>query len=101
MSCLSLLFAISLHVGLEGNYNSIHPHARCQKDALISGVYYNSEDNVSAYVGLENNGFELGLVTGYTYADVVPMLRYKKDKLFIAPAIEKSGRKGLVVGIEF
>ena len=101
MSCLSLMLALSMHVGLEGNYNSIHPHARCQKDALISGVYYNSEDNISAYVGLERNGFELGLVTGYTYADVVPMLRYKKDKLFIAPAIEKGGRKGLVIGIEF
>jgi len=101
MSCLSLMLAISMHVGLEGNYNSIHPHARCQKDALISGVYYNSEDNISAYVGMEHNGLELGLVTGYTYADVVPMLRYKKDKLFIAPAIEKSGRKGLVIGFEF
>ena len=101
MSCLSLMLALSMHVGLEGNYNSIHPHARCQKDALISGVYYNSEDNISAYVGLKRNGFELGLVTGYTYADVVPMLRYKKDKLFIAPAIEKGGKKGLVIGIEF
>ena len=50
---------------------------------------------------MTHNGFELGLVTGYTYADVVPMLRYKKDKLFIAPAIEKSGRKGLVIGFEF
>ena len=74
MNCLSLMLALSMHVGLEGNYNSIHPHARCQQDALISGVYYNSEDNISAYVGLEHNGFELGLVTGYTYADVVPMM---------------------------
>ena len=101
MSCLSLMLALSMHVGLEGNYNSIHPHARCQKDAVISGIYYNSEDNISAYVGMTHNGFELGLVTGYGYADVVPMLRYKKDKLFIAPAIEKGGKKGLVIGIEF
>ena len=54
------MLAISMHIGLEGNYNSIHPHARCQQDALISGVYYNSEDNVSAYVGMEHNGFEIG-----------------------------------------
>ena len=101
MNCLSLMLALSMHVGLEGNYNSIHPHARCQKDTVISGIYYNSEDNISAYAGLEHNGFELGLVTGYTYADVVPMLRYKKDKLFIAPAIEKGGKKGMVIGIEF
>ena len=64
MNCLSLMLALSMHVGLEGNYNSIHPHARCQKDTVISGIYYNSEDNISAYVGLEHNGFELGLVTG-------------------------------------
>ena len=101
MNCLSLMLAISMHIGLEGDYNAIHPHARCQQDALISGVYYNSEDNISAYIGLEHNGWELGLVTGYTYADVVPMIRYKKDNWFVAPAIEKSGRKGLVFGLEF
>ena len=64
MSCLSLLFALSLHVGLEGDYNNYHPHARCQNDALISGVYYNSENHVSTYIGMIHNGLELGLVTG-------------------------------------
>ena len=70
MSCLSLMLAISMHVGLTGDYNNIHPHARCQQDSLISGVYYNSEENVSAYVGMTHNGWELGLVTGYTYSDL-------------------------------
>ena len=101
MSCLSLMLALSMHVGLEGNYNSIHPHAPCQKDALISGIYYNSEDSISAYVGKTHNGWEIGLVTGYTYSDVIPMIRYKKDKWFIAPAIEKNGSKGFVIGVEF
>jgi len=101
MNCLSLMLAISMHVGLEGNYNAVHPHARCQVDNIISGVYYNSEERVSAYVGVEYNGLELGLVTGYTYNNILPMVRYKKDKWFIAPAIEKGGKKGLVIGIEF
>ena len=101
MSCLSLLFAISMHVGLEGNYNSFHPHARCQQDALISGVFYNSEERFSTYVGMQHEGFEIGLVTGYTYADIVPMIRYKKNNWFITPAIEKGGNKGLVIGLEF
>ena len=101
MNCLSLMLAISMHVGLEGNYNAVHPHARCQVDNIISGVYYNSEEQVSAYVGVEYNGLELGLVTGYTYNNILPMVRYKKDKWFIAPAIEKGGKKGLVIGIEF
>ena len=52
MNCLSLMLALSIHVGLEGNYNSIHPHARCQKDAVISGKNKKSEDNISDYVGL-------------------------------------------------
>tara|TARA_R110002167_G_scaffold283962_1_gene489177 strand:+ start:138 stop:443 length:306 start_codon:yes stop_codon:yes gene_type:complete len=101
MSCLSLMLAISMHVGLEGDYNNIHPHARCQQDALISGIYYNSESNLSAYLGLEHEGWELGLVTGYTYSDVVPMIRYKKNNWFITPAIEKNGSKGIVIGLEF
>ena len=101
MSCLSLLFAISMHVGLENNYNSFHPHARCQQDALISGVFYNSEERISTYIGLQHEGFELGLVTGYTYADIIPMIRYKKNNWFIAPAIEKNGNKGIVLGLEF
>ena len=101
MSCLSLMLAISMHIGLEGDYNNIHPHARCQQDALISGVYYNSEENISAYVGLEHNGWEVGLVTGYTYSDVVPMIRYKKDNWFITPAVESNGSKGIVIGLEF
>ena len=101
MSCLSFMLAMSMHIGLEGDYNAIHPHARCQKDNLISGVFYNSEDRISTYVGLQYEGFELGLVTGYTYDNIIPMMRYKKDKWFIAPAIEKNGNKGLVLGLEF
>ena len=101
MSCLSLLFAVSMHVGLEGNYNSFHPHARCQQDALISGVFYNSEERVSTYVGMQHEGFEIGLVTGYTSEDILPMIRYKAGTLFISPAFEKGGNKGLVIGLEF
>ena len=101
MSCLSLLFAASLHLGLENKYNNLHPHARCQVDSFISGVYYNSEEKVSAYIGLEHEGWELGLVTGYTYADVVPMIRYKKNNWFITPAVESNGSKGIVIGLEF
>ena len=95
------MLALSMHVGLEGNYNTIHPHARCQKESLISGIYYNSEDRLSSYIGVEKNGFEIGLVTGYTYSDIVPMVRYKKGNLFISPAYEKGGNKGLVLGLEF
>ena len=100
MSCLSLLFAASLHLGLENKYNNLHPHTRCQVDSVISGIYYNSEDNISSYIGLEHDGWELGLVTGYESQDVLPMIRYKKNNWFIAPAYENDDTHGIVIGWE-
>ena len=101
MSCLSLLFALSLHVGLEGKYNNYHPHTRCQKNTLISGVYYNSEDRITTYIGMTHNGLELGLVTGYKSEAILPMIRYKKNNWFIAPGYEVDGTYGVVMGLEF
>ena len=59
MNCLSLLVALSLHVGLENNYNNIHPHARCTIDSIISGAYYNSEERISYYVGKKIKNVDL------------------------------------------
>jgi len=106
MSCLSLLIALSLHVGLENNYNNIHPHARCTIDNTISGAYYNSEERVSFYVGKKipdiDKGWdlEIGLVTGYSGADVVPLVRYINDGWFISPSYETTGNIGIVFGYE-
>ena len=101
MNCLSFMLAFTMHLGLDSDYNNIHPHIRCEKDNLISGVYYNSEDNISSYIGLQHKGFEIGLVSGYTYNNIVPMIRYKKNNWFITPSIEKNGKKGFVLGLEF
>jgi hypothetical protein len=70
-----------MHVGLDNEYNSIHPHARCTLDNTIE--------------------IEYGLVTGYTGSNIAPMLRIKKDNFFIAPAYEVEGNIGIVVGFEF
>ena len=99
MSCLSFFIAVSMHVGLQNDYNSLHPHARCSLDSFMFGTYYNSERNISNYIGKDFNGLEIGLVTGYAY-DVVPMIRYKKDIWFIAPAYEVNGNTGLTIGVE-
>jgi|TARA_R110000787_G_scaffold1096_2_gene3994 hypothetical protein len=96
---LELYLAVSIHVGLANDYNSFHPHARYTSDDYISGVYRNSEDNVSIYLGKEYNGFEYGLVTGYSEADLAPFVRYKYKNFFIAPAYEKH-TSGLVFGFE-
>ena len=100
LNCLQLFLAVSLHLGLENDYNNIHPHARCTVDNHISGIYYNSENNISLYTGFERNGFELGLVTGYSSNDILPMIRYKKNNWFILPAYETDGNYGITIGLE-
>ena len=41
-----------MHIGLENDYNQIHPHARCEMpNDILYGAYYNSEDRVSLYFG--------------------------------------------------
>lgn len=90
-----------MHVGLENDYNEIHPHARCTLDDTITGVYYNSESNISAYIGKKYSIFEYGVVTGYSGMDLAPLIRIKKDNWFIAPAYETTGNIGVVIGIEF
>ena len=100
-TCLSILLAVSTHLGLDADYNNIHPHARCTIDNnWITGAYYNSERNVSYYVGRKISNFEIGLVTGYNSYDVLPMIRYIKDGWFVAPAYEKPGNYGLAIGYE-
>ena len=101
MSCFSFLLAFSLHLGLENNYNNIHPHIRCTDNQTIYGGFYNSEKNVSLFYGKKYKNIEYGLVTGYSGGNILPMVRYKKNKFFIAPAYEMSGNYGLVIGIEY
>ena len=99
-TCIALSLAISMHLGLENDYNNIHPHARCSIDNTIAGVYYNSEDNISTYIGMKYDNIELGIVTGYESNDVLPMIRYVNNGLFISPAYETNGNYGVVIGIE-
>ena len=108
MNCIGLFLALSMHIGLDANYNSVHPHARCTVGNNIAGVYYNSEDRVSAYIGkqfkLAKGHIELGLVAGYTATDMLPMIRYKQENFFISPAYEKHNGEeniGFVIGLEF
>ena len=107
MNCFSLLIALSLHIGLEGDYNNIHPHVRCDiNNNTIAGAYYNSEENISFYVGkkipIYNVELEVGLVTGYSGADIAPMLRVKRGNWFMSPTYETtSNNVGFVFGYEF
>tara|TARA_R100001594_G_scaffold29592_1_gene55065 strand:+ start:217 stop:549 length:333 start_codon:yes stop_codon:yes gene_type:complete len=102
--CLALFVAFSMHIGLENDYNNVHPHARCTVDNYIGGIYYNSEETTSVYLGRKNKvsrfNVEYGLVTGYSGMDPAPMIRIEKNGFFVAPSYETDGNAGVVVGIE-
>ena len=101
-SCLSLFMAVSSHLGLAGDYNSFHPHARCLINDTITGVFYNSEKNVSLYAGKKYNNIEYGFATGYSGAEIVPFIRYTDKGWFIAPAYEYDNDNiGLTIGYEW
>ena len=95
-----------MHAGLAGDYNNIHPHVRCQVDKnffvdTIAGVYLNSENNISAYYGQKYGIIEIGLVTGYSSAPILPLIRVKKNGWFLSPAYEISTDDwGVTLGYE-
>jgi len=40
-----------MHLGLQGDYQNVHPHVRCEVEhsiwnSTIAGAYYNSESKV-------------------------------------------------------
>lgn len=101
---------LSLHLGFQNSYNSIHPYIGMYlTDYLVVGAYYNSEHRVSAYAAysfeiIDATTVEFGLVSGYSTATVQPMLKLTHKNIFISPATEKINGKitpGLVVGFEW
>ena len=112
MNCLVFLLSFTMHVGVHGDYNNIHPHLQCTKDTYIMGTYYNSEKNISYYFGknykLKNWEIDTALVTGYHDKRIQPMLRIKRNNWYLSPMYEKyypnSHREevnyGLVIGYE-
>jgi hypothetical protein len=104
MNCLVLGIALSMHVGLQDNYNQVHPYLMCEKNQITTGVYYNSLDKVSVVLAKEYDltddlKLDVGIVSGYVY-DVVPMVRLKYKNLFLMPALEDD-RTGLVFGYQY
>lgn len=105
---IELCFAISMHIGLDDGWNDKHPCARYVADDFTIGAYLNSEFAMSVYVShtfeYEQWFAEVGAVTGYSGADVVPMLRVGYEisdrvSLFASPAYA-GGKIGMVIGID-
>lgn len=106
---IELCFAISMHLGIGDGWNERHPCARYVADDFTIGAYYNSEFATSVYVShtFEYDQWfaEVGAVTGYSSAPVIPMLRvgYKVNDnvmVFISPAYGND-QFGAVIGLEF
>tara|TARA_R100001480_G_scaffold40757_1_gene53474 strand:+ start:50 stop:433 length:384 start_codon:yes stop_codon:yes gene_type:complete len=89
MDCLSFLLTLSLHLGIQHGFNEINPHIRCEVASSSFGMYYNSERNISFYMSqnlkIRESEVEIGLATGYRDANVIPLVRWKKNNWFIAP----------------
>jgi hypothetical protein len=102
---IELALAVSLHLGLQGDYNEVHPHIRYNEQNYITGAYYNSESNISFYAGkrweYNDFGLEAGAVTGYSAGDVIPYGRATYKNFFVAPAVEGDNTIGTVIGYEF
>jgi len=107
IEALTLSIGLSLHLGFDNNYNSVHPHMRFEHENYIVGTYYNSVRNNSTYVGyrheFNNFGFEGAVVTGYNNK-YSPMARITYDhenfRMFAHPGFEKDN-VGVVIGLEF
>lgn len=107
MADLSLCLAVSAHLLLPGEWNSVHPCVRYEDSGFVAGAYLNSEYNLSAHVGgvwrRDSLFIEGGLVTGYSGIEVAPYVRagIERDNVryFIAPGMVK-GEIGIVAGIE-
>lgn len=105
--------ALTMHLGLEGSYNQLHPHVRLEQNNFIAGAYLNSEKNISPYAGMKYNYknvfAEGGIVGGYSeVGDVIPYARLgynmsDNTAIFVAPAVEKTSGEtniGAVLGFE-
>ena len=109
--CIVLL-SLSLHTVSPFDYNPIHPHVQCEADNNIIGSYYNSESNISFYIGkqwqVRTWEIETVVATGYSSNKIQPMVRFKKNNWYIAPMYDNyknnrgkiSSKYGVVVGYE-
>jgi hypothetical protein len=103
---LAASLALSLHLGLAGNFNAIHPALWLEQEGWKAGGYLNSNSELSWFAGRrfgDRAWVEGGLVTGY---HVSVMARagvqlHDRAALWIAPAAKEDGDRGVVLGVEF
>jgi hypothetical protein len=121
MEGIVLGLGITLHSGFSYDYNYLHPYIEYQYGNLRAGAFYNSEENISTYGGinlqlLNDFSVDTGLVTGYTELsedqlyDFTPYVKFNYHyndnvTLFTTPGAEvqddETVNYGVVGGISF
>jgi hypothetical protein len=101
--------ALSLHIGLDNDYNSIHPFVMGEYNNFIGGAYLNSENNISPFLAYKFNltdqfSIDIGAVGGYNSYSVLPMFKLNYDinqnfVFFVAPAVENN-KSGMILGVQ-
>ena len=112
---------LSLHTGFSYDYNAIHPYIEYQLGSMRLGAYYNSEEAISTYGGvnlsiLDNFSVDAGLITGYEQLtqdqeyNVTPYAKFNYHlnnniTVFTSPGAERQADEtvnyGIVSGITF
>mgnify|MGYP003988135249 FL=1 len=96
--------AVSTHLGLSGDFATVHPHVQYQlPNNYITGIYHNSDKRAGIYFGKRTTykqlDIEYGLVHGYKRIDIAPMVKVNYGNVFVAPAATEDD-VGLVLGYE-
>lgn len=102
--------AFTLHMSSAGDPNEVHPFVELDHEGYSIGAYINSIDAMSFYATYtfeHGNWFlEVGGVTGYKRADVLPYGRVgymltDTVSLFAAPTVHADGSNlGALFGVE-
>lgn len=103
---LELGLALTNHLS-PGDWNEAHPFVRYEEQRTVAGAYLNSESGLSLFVGgiFRHNQYfaEIGIVTGYSGADILPFgragIESENTRYFIAPSLV-DGELGVVFGVE-
>jgi hypothetical protein len=96
--------AVSTHLGLSGDFATVHPHVQYQlPNNYITGIYHNSDKRLGIYFGKHTTykqlDIEYGLVHGYKRIDIAPMVKVNYGNIFVTPAATEDD-VGLVLGYE-
>jgi hypothetical protein len=103
--------ALTMHLHSAGEPNEVHPFIELEHEGYSIGAYLNSIDETSFYATytFEHDDWflEVGGVTGYKRADVLPYGRVGYNitntaSVFVAPTIHADGSNlGAVIGVQF